>query len=117
MYSTSSILMSKLMKTSREFSGATAPPGRSSVGEFEGPHRDAPRVPRGAANVGEFEGPSRGPSTNGRPVADERGAAHVARLVRREGPGTVHRATVVPHHQVADPPIVGVDALPLGGVL
>src|SRR5262245_28697624 len=33
-------------------------------------------------------------------VADERGAAHVARLMRGEGPRAVHGLAVVPHHQV-----------------
>src|SRR5713101_577672 len=27
----------------------------------------------------------------------------------REGPGAVHGLTVVPHHQIADPPLVGID--------
>src|SRR5438094_670239 len=49
--------------------------------------------------------------------ADERGAAHVARLVHGERPRPTHGAAVVPHHEVADAPAVRVDELPLCGVL
>src|SRR2546427_1502436 len=58
-----------------------------------------------------------GDLSHGRLVAGKRGAAHVARLVRGKGPGAMHGSTVVPHHQVANAPGVGVDELPLGGVL
>src|SRR6266852_3270667 len=49
-----------------------------------------------------------GGQRHGRSVAAERGATHVARLVRREGPGAVHGLTVVPHHQITHPPLVGI---------
>src|SRR6266849_10404997 len=65
----------------------------------------------------EEKGRSGGGLRHGRSVAAERGATHVARLVRREGPGTVHGLTVVPHHQITHPPLVGIDELALGGVL
>src|SRR3989442_2607001 len=55
--------------------------------------------------------------SDGRTVALERRAAHVARLVDRERPGAVHGLAVVPHHQVADPPLGGVDEIPLGRML
>src|SRR5215470_11996886 len=45
---------------------------------------------------------------------DNRGAAHVAHVVRgRERRGAVHGAAVVPDHQVADLPFVAVDELRL----
>src|SRR6266436_6969215 len=49
----------------------------------------------------------------GRALAGQRGAAHVALLVGGEGPAAMHGATVVPHHEVADAPLVRVDELAL----
>ena len=45
------------------------------------------------------------------------GAVEFAHLVRVVAAGAVHHAAVVPHHQIADPPLVRVDELPLGRVL
>src|SRR5215470_7371991 len=59
----------------------------------------------------------RGGLSDGRTVAPERRAAHVTRLVDRERPGAMHGLTVVPHHQVADLPLVGVHEFALGRVL
>src|SRR5215813_2076007 len=53
----------------------------------------------------------------GRAFAHQRGPAHVARLVGRERAGAVHGLAVVPHDEVADPPLVRIDELALGGVL
>src|SRR5437870_703496 len=53
----------------------------------------------------------------GRSVAYQGGAAHVAGLVGGERARPMHRLAVVPHDEVADAPGVGVDELPLGGVL
>src|SRR2546426_4517787 len=41
----------------------------------------------------------------------------MSRLVRGKGPGAMRGSTIVPHHQVANAPGLGVDELPLGGVL
>ena len=43
---------------------------------------------------------------DGRRGAHQRGAAHVARLVGREWPRAVHGPLVVPHDEIADPPLV-----------
>src|SRR6185295_9731115 len=50
-------------------------------------------------------------------VADERGTAHVARLVGGERARAVHGLAVVPHDQITHTPAVRVHELPLGGVL
>src|SRR5207245_6320042 len=86
-------------------------------GPFRGPSRmsRAPRLCRGVRALGVW-GPFRGPHLDGR-LAYERGAAHVARLVHGERPGAVHGTTVVPHHEVAHAPRVGVHELALRGVL
>src|SRR5436853_611730 len=54
----------------------------------------------------------------GRRHVGDGGAAHVAfvALVVEFQPA-VHGAAVVPHHQVVDPPAMGVDELPLGRVV
>src|SRR2546427_90749 len=98
--------------------GATALPGRPErwgygghAGGCRGRHGFA-----GASRASGVWGPSRGPHSNSR-LAHERGAAHVARLVHGERPGAVHGTTVVPHHEVAHAPRVGVHELALRGVL
>src|SRR6185503_8975671 len=57
-------------------------------------------------------------SGHGRLPAGQRRAPQVARVVLVvEGAGAVHRALVVPHDEVADPPLVAIDELALRRVL
>src|SRR3954454_20290838 len=50
-------------------------------------------------------------------VAHQRGAADVARLVVREWSRAMHGLAVVPHDEIAHPPLVRIDELALGGGL
>ncbi len=53
-----------------------------------------------------------------RPVAFERGAAHVAHLARvAVAPGAMHSLAVIPHHEIVLTPGMSVDELPLSCML
>ena len=88
-------LLPGLRAGDRRSRSATAPPGRVAWAVW----------PFGAPHV----------KQSGRRPSAWCGACRAAR--GRGRAGAVHGLAVVPHHEVADPPLVRVDELPLGGVL
>ena len=59
---------------------------------------------------------SSGGFVEGRADVERRCPAQIARVAVVVGPAAMHRATVVPDHQIADPPFMAVDEFRPGGV-